>query len=143
MKLKIVITLSGVGLCSYLLFKAFSGEFPNEYTNPLGTVPFVRILAIPEQFHMQRVSTSGVFSMDRNDAGLFLDHASSQYGIMANAVYLDLTEVDNAELKVQDYAGKYVYLHGTIDAFTHGPLKVYTATLKVKNKPKIYTISER
>ena len=106
-----------------------------KYPNVESIVSIVELLANPDKYDGKRVLVEGFFRNAFEDTAIYLNRESAEYGISANAVWVDTSAMrtsDGKETKLRDglYDGKYVAIEAYYDKSELGHLSAYQGELR-------------
>lgn len=101
----------------------------------------ISVIAHPEAYHGKEISMVGVLRLEFEGHILFFSSEDARHGIIHNALWLRLTE--EQEALFDPHANFYVVVKGTFDANDHGHLGSYMGAIaKVESIRKLPTSTE-
>ncbi len=106
-----------------------------KYPNVESIVSIVELLANPDKYDGKRVLVEGFFRNAFEDTGIYLNRESAEYGVSANAVWVDTSDTrigDEKEAKLRDgmYDGKYVAIEAYYNKSELGHLSAFQGELQ-------------
>ena len=106
-----------------------------KYPNVESIVSIVELLANPDKYDGKRVLVEGFFRNAFEDTGIYLNRESAEYGVSANAVWVNTSDTrigDEKEAKLRDgmYDGKYVAVEAYYNKSELGHLSAFQGELQ-------------
>jgi hypothetical protein len=93
-------------------------------------VSLIQLLVDPEAFHGRSVRVAGYYIRGEEESALYLTQEDAKYGIVRNAVWIDLGRGFLAEHDVAGLTRKHVMLEGAFSKDRHGHLGLYQGTIE-------------
>ena len=94
-------------------------------------VSLMSLIVRPESFNKRRLQVQGILSIGFEGNGLFFRKEDYDYGLTANAVWLDVTPEQSA--KYNKFVGQMVSVVGTFNANNHGHMGAYGGGIQVES----------